>query len=394
MRCGPTPNLLPVTSAPTLMTLQIGMGWFPEQTNGLNRYYYDLLRHLPQVGVAVRGLVVGTPRVVYESGGQVESFSPSSAALLSRCWRVRRAVERMLAERDFSVMVSHFGLYTFPVLDLIRPYPLVIHFHGPWGLEGQAETDWRLATWIKISLERAVYRRGTRLVVLSNAFRDILHRAYEVPMERIRVVPGAVDIDRFATDLTRREAREQLGWPQDRPIVFAVRRLVRRTGLENLITAMNTVCKQVPEALLLIAGEGPLTRVLSAQVQSLDLKNSVRLVGFVADEDLPLAYRAADLTVVPTLALEGFGLIAVESLAAGTPALVTSVGGLPEVVHDLSPRLVLPATGVEALFEGLVAALTGDLILPDAEACRDYARLYYDWSVIAARLRDVYSEVT
>jgi len=175
--------------------------------------------------------------------------------------------------------------------------------------------------------------------------------------------------------------------------VLAVRRLVRRMGLEDLITAMLTVRERVPEILLLIAGKGPLAEALSARVQALGLKNSVRLLGFVSDEELPLAYRAADLTVVPTVALEGFGLIAVESLAAGTPVLVTPVGGLPEVVRDLSPGLVLSATGAGPLSEGLAQALTGGLTLPSAGACQAYARARYDWSVIAARVRGVYAEI-
>jgi glycogen synthase len=107
---------------------------------------------------------------------------------------------------------------------------------------------------------------------------------------------------------------------------------------------------------------------------------------------LPMAYRAANLTVVPSVAFEGFGLTVVESLAAGTPALVTPVGGLPEVVRDLSPGLVLPAIGTSPLSEGLVTALTRESSLPDAEACRAYALARYDWSVIAGRVRGVYAE--
>jgi glycogen synthase len=106
------------------------------------------------------------------------------------------------------------------------------------------------------------------------------------------------------------------------------------------VAAMALVRKRMPEALLLVAGEGPLTGVLRGQVQSLELTNNVQLLGFVRDQDLPTAYRAADLTIVPSMALEGFGLTVAESLAAGTPALVTPVGGLPEVVRDLSPGLV------------------------------------------------------
>jgi glycogen synthase len=163
-------------------------------------------------------------------------------------------------------------------------------------------------------------------------------------------------------------------------------------GLENLISAISAVRRRVPEVLLLIAGNGALSKELKARVRSLGLENSIRFLGFVSDEDLPTVYRAADLSIVPTVALEGFGLVAVESLAAGTPVLATPVGGLPEVVSDLSADLVLYGGDVGSLVNGVEAALTGELTLPDAEACQNYARARYDWPVVAARTREVYAE--
>jgi glycosyltransferase involved in cell wall biosynthesis len=155
---------------------------------------------------------------------------------------------------------------------------------------------------------------------------------------------------------------------------------------------MDEVRKRVPDALLLVAGKGPLERELTSLVRSLRLENHVQLLGFVPDQELPAAYRAADLTVVPSVAAEGFGLVVIESLAAGTPVLVTPVGGLPEVVRDLSPEMVLPATGACSLAEGLTAAFAGELALPDSNAARTYARARYDWPVVAARVRGVYVE--
>jgi len=163
-------------------------------------------------------------------------------------------------------------------------------------------------------------------------------------------------------------------------------------GLDDLTVAMKEVCKRLPEVLLLVVGEGPLAEHLTARVQSLGLKHNVQLLGFLPDQDLPTAYRAADLTIVPSEAFEGFGLVVLESLAAGTPALVTPVGGLPEVVRDLSPGLVLPAAGANSLSEGIVMALTGGLVLPSTEACQTYVQERYDWPMITARVRDVYLE--
>jgi glycogen synthase len=143
--------------------------------------------------------------------------------------------------------------------------------------------------------------------------------------------------------------------------------------------------------LLLVGGSGRLADELQARVTAQGLGEHVRFLGRVPEEDLALAYRAATLTVVPTVALEGFGLVAAESLAAGTPVLATPVGGLPEVLQDLAPELVLPATGASALAEGVSAALTGATRLPDGQRCADFARARYDWPNVARRVREVYA---
>jgi glycogen(starch) synthase len=373
-------------------SLQLGLRWFPEFPGGLHRLYYEMVRHLPSSGVAVRGLVTGSSQVAQDSGGLVRAFAEPDASLPTRCLALRRELRRMLSEQPPDLVAAHFALYTFPVLDRLRSRPLIVHFHGPWALEAQVEGDKALKVRAKAALERVVYRRAARCIVLSSSFRDVLSRNYGVPMECIRQVPGGVEVERWRTPLTQKEARERLGWPHDRPIIFTARRLARRMGLENLVSAVSEVRRRAPEILLFIAGRGTLSGELEAQVRSLELENSVELLGFLPDEDLPIAYRAADLSIMPTVALEGFGMVAVESLAAGTPVLVTPVGGLPEVVNDLSADLVLPGSSIRDLAEGLEAALNGELALPDTKACQDYARSNYDWPVVATRIRDVYTE--
>lgn len=379
-----------------IQTLQLGHRWFPEFAGGLHRMYHELVCHLPSSNVAVRGLVAGSHQVNLDSHGAIRAFAPADAPLPTRWMALRREVEQLLSEQRPDLVAAHFGLYTFPVLDKLRSYPLIFHFHGPWASEGHLESGGSLAsrskTRAKALLEQVVYQRATRCIVLSSSFRDVLNRDYGVPLERIHQVPGGVDASRYDTGLTRSEAREKMGWPDDRPVVLAVRRLVRRMGLEDLVSAMVEVRRQVPEALLLIAGKGVLAGDLEARVRSLNLEGNVKMLGFVADEDLPVAYRAADLSIVPTAALEGFGLVAVESLASGTPVLVTPVGGLTEVVSDLCADLVLPGCGAGALAQGLEAALKGEMILPDTEDCQKYVRARYDWPAVAARTREVYVE--
>jgi glycosyltransferase involved in cell wall biosynthesis len=373
-----------------LQTLQLGMRWFGENAGGLNRVYVHLVDELSRSGVELHGLVAGSADVVRASEGRVHAFASASAPLLHRMRAVRAAAVEWLRERPDAVVVSHFAMHAFPVLSQLGAHPLVVHFQGPWGDESRLEGGGVLNVLAKRMVERKVYRRADRAIVLSSAFRDVLAREFRVPMERIDVIPGGVDVDRFAIAASRSECRRALGWPTDRPIVLSVRRLVRRVGVDTLVEAANVLRARVPDALVLVAGTGPLRSELEARVAALNLERHVQFLGFVPDDDLPTAYRAADLTVVPTAALEGFGLITIESLAAGTPCVVTPVGGLTDVITPLSPQLVTETPSAGDIGALLAAALRGSVALPTARECESFARRDHDWPVVAERVRQVY----
>jgi glycosyltransferase involved in cell wall biosynthesis len=337
--------------------------------------------------------VTGSDRVIQSSGGKVTAFAIADRSTLGRSLDLRKAVKRSLSNSDYDLIATHFALYTLPALDLLGSLPLVTHFHGPWALESKAEGAGWLSTWGKWAIEQLVYQRTNGFIVLSEAFRQILHQHYHVPLDKIFVVGGGIDTAAFNVGLTIAEARSKMGWQQDRRIILCVRRLVQRMGLESLIAAIALVRKKHPDVLLLIAGKGAISEVLRSQIQELQLENHVQLLGFVADQDLAIAYRAAELSIVPTVSLEGFGLIVIESLAAGTPVLGTPIGGIPEILQPLSPDLVLAGTKVEQLAQGLIEALSGERQIPDAEACQDYVRQHYDWQAIAEQMRSVYQQV-
>lgn len=373
-----------------MKTLQIGMGWFPEQAGGLNRVYYDCAHYLPKADIHIKGLVAGSDQVATNTEGQIQAFAPIEASLTKRWQQVRHHFKQIATADDFALIVSHFGLYTFPLLDQIRKYPVAMHFQGPWALEGQVEGGSPLATRSKWLLEWITYRNVQEFIVLSKAFQDTLHRVYHIPYDRIHIIPPGVDVTRFDTRVTPQEARQRLGWPQDRPIFLAVRRLARRMGLENLISAIAKVRHQHPDVLLLIAGKGALQKELEHQIKELDLVEHVRLLGFVSDEDLALAYRAATLSIVPTVAYEGFGLIVIESLANGTPVLGTPVDSIPEILRPFCPDLIFEGPQPNDLAQGISDVLNGTRQLPSSEDCQAYIAQNYTWPVIAEQIRQVY----
>lgn len=374
---------------PTVVTsIQVGMGWQPEDAGGLNRLFHELMLRLPREGVAVHGLVAGGPQVERESKGAVRAFAPATAPVLQRLRAARRAVRALLKRHasDKLVLVSHFAPYGLALLGAARRHPLVVYFHGPWSDESRKEGRGWLSGRVRHALEARVYRRAEGCIVLSRAFARVLEYDFGVPPERITVIPGGVDVAHFARTESRAEARRALGWSERVPTVLTVRRLVRRTGVDRLIAALPALRARVPDVRVMIAGEGPERAALETQAAALGVTDAVRFLGFVREEQLPLAYRAADLSVVPSVSLEGFGLIVPESLSAGTPVMVTPVGGLPETVAELSEALVLRDSSPAAIADGLVAGLLGERAMPSAARCEAFARLHYDWPVVARRV--------
>jgi glycosyltransferase involved in cell wall biosynthesis len=375
-----------------MKTLQIGMEWFPEDSGGLNRYYYDCIRYLPNAGVDIQGLVTGSQQITTVNQHPIQVFAPTKAPLLHRWRGIRQSVKQQLTTTKYDLVVAHFALYTFPLLNQLGNLPLVFHFHGPWALESDAESQKALVVWCKKALEKITYRRASQFIVLSQAFKDLLHQQYNVPLEKIQIVPGGVDLERFNLSLSTTEARNKLGWEQERTIIFCVRRLAKRMGLENLIQAISRVKNEHPDILLYIAGKGVLAETLQSQITNLGLTNHVRLLGYLPDEQLPIAYRAADFSVVPTLSFEGFGLIVIESLATGTPVLGTPVGGIPEILQPFCTDLLFEDSSVDKLAQGIREVLSGKRQLPSKDACQTYAQNNYSWEAIAPQIKSVYEQ--
>jgi glycosyltransferase involved in cell wall biosynthesis len=372
--------------------LQIGASWFAYQFSGLERYFCDLVTHLPALGADITALAYELKAPPRLAGLNVISLGSQDRHVAHKFFKQRRILKTYL-NSSTDLVVSHCTPSLFPSLGHLGHKPLVCHFHGPRYLERAMEGANPMSVQVSKFIEQRVYARTDHVITLSQYMKNVLVANYRFPEEKISVIPGGVSLDRFRRQVSRTEARELLGIPPDRPVILTVRRLECRMGLENLIEAMTEVRKAHSDALLLIAGKGRLRQKLSAQIQSQNLSHNIRLVGAVADETLPLYYQAADFSIVPTIAYEGFGLILLESLASGTPVLGTPVGAIPEVLTPLSDLLLLENTTPHALANGIRGALSGHRTLPTPQQCETYAATNYDWSLIGSKVDAIYRQV-
>jgi glycosyltransferase involved in cell wall biosynthesis len=369
-------------SAGAIRVLMLGHGWFPDELGGLDRYYRELLQQLPEA----RGLVIGPGS---DAPARVGVVSSHDAPLRKRLLALARRARELAPHVD--VVDAHFAPYSFVALLLsgLRGKPLLVHFHGPWADENVAAGD--TAAWRRYArrrLERSVYRRAALTVTLTGAFRRTLVERYGVSPWRIAVVAPGVDPQIFSPG-DRASARRGLGVADAEFVVCCARRLVPRMGIATLLEAWARGPGLQQDAKLLIAGDGPQRDELRRQIAARGLGPSVLLLGRISDEELVSVYRAADVNVVPSVALEGFGLTVLEAAACGTPSIVTDVGGLPEAVGGL-PELVIPAADIDALTARLDRARAG--VLPARSSTRAWAERRA-WPRVAERHRELLAQV-
>lgn len=366
-----------------------GNGWYPQHPGGLEKYAYGLSRTLTGGGDQVDFFCTGDP-VPWDDKSRVFRLANPEHTTVRRLVEMRASYDKHYLE-PYDVVDIHFAFYALPLLSKIsRTTARVVHFQGPWALESRAEGDGALSCTIKAGIERLVYAHADRFITLSSAFKDILCKSYGVDAERIDVIPMGIDCNFFVPAVERERVRRELGWPNDRPVVFTARRFVNRVGITELIEATRILKAGGVRICVKIAGKGPLFEKFRTAIDAADLAQDIELLGFVSEDDLVRAYQAADVTVLPTQSLEGFGTIISESLACGTPVIGTPVGGIVDVLSELDPSLLARDATPAAIAELIASFFATRAFKPSEDDCRRHALEHFAWPNIAEGNRATY----
>ncbi|CAG7632397.1 glycosyltransferase family 4 protein [Paenibacillus allorhizosphaerae] len=378
--------------------LATGMGWIEHTPGGLNRYFADYLQAMRRHGHQVEGYITafGERTTAPDYINDVVS-EPGKIGTWARMKAFRQVIGGAVTRQRPDIFNPHFALYSSLITrnQLPSSLPIVTHFQGPWAQESLVEDKGhRIGQTLRYEMKKQVellaYRRSDRFIVLSDYFKQLLSNDYGINQNRIHRIPAAPDLQRFRPAPDRRRLRQELGLGEEKQVMFCARRLVNRMGIDHLIQAMRQVTAQSPEAELYIAGGGTLREPLEQLVKQYGLGARVRFLGRVSNEDLVRWYQAADLSIVPTLTLEGFGLVTVEALACGTPVLGTPYGGTKEILEGLSPNLLFQDSSPEAMADKIGSVLRGEVAIPSRDACIDYVLQHYTWERAAKEITNVF----
>lgn len=221
--------------------------------------------------------------------------------------------------------------------------------------------------WAKVPVARALLRRigdsADTLTYVSEWCRDrIAPSLSPEAVSRMRRLSPGVDTDRFQPGCGGAAVRERAGIAAGAPVVVCTARMVRRKGQDTLVKAWPSVLSELPEARLLLVGDGPHRRRVEALSRRLGVDHAVVFTGGVPWEEMPAHTDAGDVFAMPCrtrllgLEPEAFGIVFLEAAACGLPVVAGDSGGAPEVARMLGGEVVDPrdVSGLAALLVRLL----------------------------------------
>jgi glycosyltransferase involved in cell wall biosynthesis len=189
-------------------------------------------------------------------------------------------------------------------------------------------------------------------IAVSEANRRYLTETKRLPEKKVVLIYNGCDTARFSPRCQQAEKiRAQLGLAAGDFVLGVVARLESGKGHGVLLQAMAQIRQEVQDVKLIFIGDGSLRPQLESYVRQHGMEEAVRLVG--QQKDIENWFALCDATVLPSF-YEAFPLTVLESLAAGKPIIASSVGGIPEVIHDLSTGILVPPGDAEALSRAIL----------------------------------------
>jgi len=238
---------------------------------------------------------------------------------------------------------------------------------------------------------KSVLKRADRILTVS---KETMKYVLKLGADKSKtsVIYNGVDTNCFCT-VKKEDNRKKLGLPKTRKIIFSVRRLVYKNGIDTLIESAALVAKNNPDILFVVAGKGPSRKLIEKSIKELGIENNIKLTGFVPDKLLPVYYNAADYFVLPSASGEGLPLVLLEAMACGLPVIATTVGGIPEIINHLENGILIPPRNPEAMANAISKIIPDEKLAKSiGEEAKKNVNDRFSWEENVRQLQEVYSK--
>lgn len=305
--------------------------------------------------------------------------------LYSQVRMFEHAVGQMTMERTIDVIHAHDWL-TFRAglrAKMQTGAPLILHVHSVERDRAGGNNGNQLVR----EIEELAFFMADRIIAVSNHTKRLIVSDYGVPADKIEVVHNSIDqtaLEPLDQDNTYRylQAMQAQGYR----VVTCVSRLTVQKGLPNLLRAAKEVVEREPKTLFLIVGSGEQYFELLELAANLGIARNVLFTGFQRGKRWRDAYAVADLFVMPSIS-EPFGLTALESIAYGTPALISKQSGVSEVLRNV---LTVDFWDIAKMADQITAVVQNDTLRDEllANSYQEFAQL--SWEDSADKLLGIY----
>lgn len=238
---------------------------------------------------------------------------------------------------------------------------------------------------------RLTFKTAHGVVTPSFAYKSMLAEMGVEP-EKIRVIPYGIDLSRFDFKNDGEAFRKRYNCDGS-SVILSVGRLNYQKGFQYLLKAMPIVLQKIPDAKLVVVGDGEQFTYLNELSQSLGLSNSVIFTGALPPMGIPDAYAAADVFVLPSI-FESFGIALIEAQAAGKPVVGTRVGGAPEALQEDETGFLVDPGDSEQLGEAIIRVLSDEELAREmGENGKKFVEARFDIRNIVDDVTAVYEEL-
>ena len=410
---------LPAAASRASLRIVCPTYWYPQHAADTQAtYVHDINRHLVRRGHRVTVVTPGSPSMAASEsfdGVDVVRFpmelpvdltygrvAQSRVDFWGKLARVAvmahyleaqyRATLATVRERGADVIHAHWAIPTGPAaVHAARrlKLPSVITMHGgDVYVNPEQGYDFPTRWYVRPALRWTLRHAGALTAITEDCRQHALRAG--APDRSVHLVFNGTDLRRFSPAASGNGVVDPRFGSH---MIFACRQLFPRKGIRFLIEAAAQLAPRFPDLKVVIAGDGFERPELLRLAETLGIAERVTFLGWVPNTDLPPYYRAAAVSVIPSLE-EGFGIPAAEAMGCQTAVVASDAGGLPEVVEHGVTGLIVPRGDSSAL-AGAIGTLLADPTRRKqmGHAGRERALRLFDWDRTAERLEQIYSEV-
>jgi glycosyltransferase involved in cell wall biosynthesis len=292
----------------------------------------------------------------------------------------------LLARNRYDIVHTHLIGANVLAAPLAALYRVPVRF-----THDQTHDDVRGYSFVHRWLDTLANRLNHHVIAVSSSIRTFLCRQENVSADKISVIYNSVDLLRFSPKSdpgAKQEARHKWGLPAEALIVGGVGRLHYQKNFPLFLQVAAEVCARLPQALFVIAGEGPERAALEEMSRRLGLASRVRFLGFV--KEMPELYQALDLLVL-TSHFEGTPLTVLEAMAMGVPVVASQVDGVEEVLENGRDGILVPPGNKDLFVKEICRVLQGRSLRQRlSQAGQEKARRQFSAEAMVRQVESLY----